>query len=731
MAKAMLHILLHALWLAALLMSCHGQERKVHWTLCYVYMGEKPQGDFSVASTHHSMLERLLGKSERVFILRCINRNQIVILGMMEIDTQNSDRQSKQLFGEKFRLSCQVTSTAKESLIYSYGKSFNGFAEKLTDEETAKFLEMEVSVLPNQILELHATRSWDFMGFPSKGKVGRIWPESDSFNDGLSSPPSRWKSKCQGANFTCNNKIIGARYYNSEGFYGITDIKSPRDSEGHGTHTSSTAAGREVAGASYFGLAEGTARGGVPGARIEMYKVCCNGVDIISMSLGFIGFPPYFRQPIAIGSFHAMRKDILTSATIDRKLVAQVVLGNGQVYTGIAINSFNLNGTPLPLIWGGDATNYSADADPDISKYCNDGTMNSYKVQGKIVFCEGVFDSSGILLANAVGIIMAHSPITDVAHSFPLPATIISVGDGLTILNYIRSTEVMDEETTILAGETWKDVMAPNVVSFSSRGPDPIALDILKPNLTAPRVDILAAWSPVAPPSMDQDDTRSVKFNIISGTSMSCPYTSGVTAYVKAAHPNWSLAAIKSTLMTTSEINFPCMHGYNTIMLRLIIGDNSNFCNTSKPGRAWNLNYPSFFVVVEDGQQILAIFTRTVTNVDPPNSTYTLSTYIQASIDVTMEPFVLSFSAIGEKKSFIVQVYGPKIALLGSKYLGTNPIISGAITWKYGHYMVRSSLVVYIILPGTLYPSASMSQKKANFQGSSMYHKNGILKHKY
>lgn len=76
----------------------------------------------------------------------------------------------------------------------------------------------------------------------------------------------------------------------------------------------------------------------------------------------------------------------------------------------------------------------------------------------------------------------------------------------------------------------------------------------MQPNLTAPGVDILAAWSPVAPPSLDFKDTRSAKFNIISRTSMSCPHTSGAAAYVKAAHPNWSPAAIKSAHMTTGEV---------------------------------------------------------------------------------------------------------------------------------------------------------------------------------
>lgn len=97
--------------------------------------------------------------------------------------------------------------------------------------------------------------------------------------------------------------------------------------------------------------------------------------------------------------------------------------------------------------------------------------------------------------------------------------------------------------------------MAPDVVSFSSRGPSPISPDILKPDITAPGVDILAGWSPLSPSSIYYGDTRSTLFNIISGTSMSCPHASGAAAYVKAAHPNWSPAAIKSALMTTGEVN--------------------------------------------------------------------------------------------------------------------------------------------------------------------------------
>lgn len=173
----------------------------------------------------------------------------------------------------------------------------------------------------------------------------------------------------------CNSKIIGARFYNSEGIYVSTDFKSPRDSLGHGTHTASTAAGALVPDTSYFGLAYGTARGGVPKARIAVYKVCwgfggcasadilaafddaiADGVDILSVSLG--GPPgPFLYDPIAIGSFHAMKNGILTAnsagnsgpdprsvsnvapwtvtvaaSTINRRFIAKVALGNGQIF---------------------------------------------------------------------------------------------------------------------------------------------------------------------------------------------------------------------------------------------------------------------------------------------------------------------------------------------------------------------------------------------------------------
>ncbi|TXG70828.1 hypothetical protein EZV62_005763 [Acer yangbiense] len=574
------------------------------------------------------------------------------------------------------------------------------------------------NVLPSDIQSYHnlsqrKTKQSTLTGSSMDRRIGRIWPESESFNDeGFGPPPAKWKGTCQTNNFTCNKKIIGARYYNSESnFNDDKDIKSPRDAEGHGTHTASIAAGREVAGANYFGLAQGLARGGFPQARIAVYKACweygcayadvlaafndaiADGVDIISISLGPSSVLQYFEDPIAIGSFHAMSHGILTSnsagndgpnprsvtnyspwsltvaaSSIDRKFVSQLVLGNGKIITGVVINNFELNGTSFPLIWGGDAPNISnhrVSLDSEACYFLDD--MNSRKIKGKIVLCEVIWDGSGVIMAGGVGVIMPAPEFNDVGFSFPFPTTLIKYEDFPGIMEYIKSTK--NPIATILAGETWKDVMAPTVVSFSSRGPNPITPDILKPDLTAPGVNILAAWSPLASPS------------------------GGAAAYIKATHPSWSPAAIKSALMTTAYvmdpkknedkefsygsghinlvkavdpglvfdaseadyINILCKQGYNTTKLRLVTGDVS-VCTSTKPGRPWDLNYPSLTVAIEDGQKITAVFTRTVTNVGFPNSTYCASVYMPYPMKVTVEPQVLSFSGVGEKKAFAVKV---------------------------------------------------------------------------
>ncbi|TYI12650.1 hypothetical protein ES332_A08G002600v1 [Gossypium tomentosum] len=489
-------------------------------------------------------------------------------------------------------------------LIKSYKRSFNGFAAKLTNEEAKKLASFKevVSVFPSKVYHLQTTRSWDFLGLNQTVKrnataesnviVGvldtGIWPESDSFSDeGFGPRPKKWKGACKGGqNFTCNNKLIGARAHHSD---------SARDMEGHGTHTASTAAGNNVVNASFYGLAEGIARGGVPSARIAAYKVCsgilclsedilagfddaiADGVDLISVSLGLEIPVDLYQDPVAIGAFHAAEKGVLVlqsagnsgttgfqsvssaapwilsvaASTTDHLFVDKVVLGNGwkTLTQGFSVNSFSLNRTKIPLVYGLQVT---SSCDEAHARACYSYCLNKTLVKNKIALCDVMNGVNAAYDAGALGLITKYQ-VENLSFVVPLSAITLSSEDYDLVISYHNSTKEPKAER--LRSETIKDKFAPIVASFSSRSPNAFVPDILKPDISAPGVDILAAYSPAASPSTTTTDPRRVKYNIISGTSMSCPHVAGVAAYVKTFHPHWSPSAIKSALMTTGHIN--------------------------------------------------------------------------------------------------------------------------------------------------------------------------------
>lgn len=207
-----------------------------------------------------------------------------------------------------------------------------------------------------------------------------IWPESLSFSDaGLGPIPTRWKGICQtGVGFSasnCSRKIIGARWYNND--LNSKDLQgeylSARDSNGHGTHTASTAAGVLVKNVSVHGLAAGAARGGAPRARLAIYKACwgsngsCSdaavlkaiddaihdGVDVLSLSLGGNGYPEGSLKGITLvfagGNDGPSMQTIdnalpwvltVAASTIDRSFPTLITLGNGQYFH---VRAFFLN----------------------------------------------------------------------------------------------------------------------------------------------------------------------------------------------------------------------------------------------------------------------------------------------------------------------------------------------------------------------------------------------------
>ena len=75
---------------------------------------------------------------------------------------------------------------------------------------------------------------------------------------------------------------------------------------------------------------------------------------------------------------------------------------------------------------------------------------------------------------------------------------------------------------------------------------------LFQPDVTAPGVNILAAFSLFASASnLITDTRRGFPYNVMQGTSMSCPHVAGTAGLIKTLHPNWSPAAIKSAIMTT------------------------------------------------------------------------------------------------------------------------------------------------------------------------------------
>ncbi|XLU82915.1 hypothetical protein S245_006335, partial [Arachis hypogaea] len=676
---------------------------------------------------------------------------------------------------------------ARESKIHSYGKSFNGFVARLLPHEAAK-LQGEnnvVSVFPNKVNKLHTTRSWDFLGMPIKVKRNRkvekniilgmldtgIALDCPCFNDkGFGPVPSSWKGKCvTSANFThCNNKVIGAKFFHLEQNDFMDTNLSPMDEEGHGTHTASIAAGALVRRASLYGIGRGTSRGGSPNARIAVYKVCWNsgcsdmdllaafddaiadGVNFISVSLG--GNPrEFFSDPVAIGSFHAMKRGILTTCSAGndgpyaetvqnvapwiltvaasssgRQFITPISLGNGKKVTGVSINTFSPKKKMYPLISGDLAINASGDSYGNASA-CDYGTLSKDKVKGKIVYCLGdtgnqdltikQLEGAGLISASAVK--ADYSPVTIIPSS-----TVDAYTLGNNISLYINSTK---NPKAVIYKTTSKTGQVPYIASFSSRGPELITSKILKPDLAAPGVDILGGYSKLETITTypEPEDNRFQSFNILSGTSMACPHATGAAAYVKSFHREWTPAAVKSALMTTaipmkdfaaelgtgsgrinpiraldpgliydinldSYIAFLCNEGYNSTSIDILVGSKGFNCSTiNKPTQGNDgINYPSMHIQVPSNSTISATFYRTVTNVGTGNSTYKANITAPKDLSVKVEPSILQFSKIKQELSFKVVIKGPQFPK-GIK------VLSASLEWNDSKHNVRSPILIY------------------------------------
>ncbi|KAK7275314.1 hypothetical protein RIF29_16427 [Crotalaria pallida] len=234
---------------------------------------------------------------------------------------------------------------------------------------------------------------------------------------------------------------------------------------------------------------------------------------------------------------------------------------------GCHVANMNYKGLAAGGAWGGEVGLMITESH---GSYCLDSSLNKTKTKGKVLVCRHAESSSESKLekskvvrkAGGVEMILIDETDQDVAIPFVIPSAIVGRKTGEHILSYINSTrqDVTKDYTVEHLGGTKQNLEehpvhvmpllgtqpAPRAAAFSSNAPMPLTPEILKPDITAPGLNILAGWSPAAAGNM--------KFNILSGTSMACPHVTGIATLVKAVHPSWSPSAIKSAIMTTATI---------------------------------------------------------------------------------------------------------------------------------------------------------------------------------
>lgn len=396
----------------------------------------------------------------------------------------------------------------------------------------------------------------------------------------------------------CNDKLVGAYSY-------TTETVTPEDADGHGSHTASTVAGNYVT--LTFNGVETTISGVAPHAQIISYDVCdedgcysdasaaavqqaiLDGVDVINYSISG-GKNPY-SDPVELAFLEAFDAGIFVAASAGNLRTEPTTDGNvnhlspwvmtvaasshnrkftndidvvqpaGSIYTDMALIPGNgpiafpaLN--DVQLLWAGDDTSSSTDPFADNRQGCNAFPADFFAGDVALIrrgVCSFAVKVKNAAAAGAVGVLMYadHRPPLSMGGlettTIPAGFLYLSPTDAAAFATYVdTNTPVLIDMTAVgrYLNDTWADIKA----DFSFRGPGANNFEVLKPEITAPGLEILAA---VADGVIDDDGTAQVE--LYQGTSMSSPHTAGAGALIKALHPTWSAAEVKSALMLTAH----------------------------------------------------------------------------------------------------------------------------------------------------------------------------------
>jgi len=627
--------------------------------------------------------------------------------------------------------------------------------------EKDELLKLDTNRSPDMLGLTDPGGLWDQLGGSEKAGEGvivgiidsGIWSENPSFSDRDENGKlvfrhiPGWNGRCKpGEAFPasdCNQKMIGAQWFN-QGFGGDAGVKalypyefaSARDADGHGSHTASTAAGNYGVNVEVDGNDLGLISGMAPRARIAAYKVCwgnngeggcfgsdsvaaidqavADGVDVLNFSISGTG--TNYLDAVEVAFLYAADAGVFVAAsagnsgpgagtvahmspwlttvaagTKDDFYEGMVTLGEGSTYYG-ASRASAVSGD---MVYAGDVGD----------NLCAIGALDPAAVAGKIVVCDRgayarVDKSLAVQIAGGIGMVLANTgPSSLNADLHYVPSVHVDHIDGAAIRAYAQGIGA----NAALDGNNFVTVEAPFVAGFSSRGPNQAGGDLLKPDIMAPGVDILAAVSPVGYGGHNWD--------FLSGTSMSSPHVAGLGALLTDAHPNWTPAMMKSALMTTAttSTNFgnpipggPFAYGAGQVVPNSAVDPglvyNAGFidwlgflCGTGQLTASYcpaigidpsDLNYPSISIAELAGEQTIV---RTVTNVGA-TGTYNVSVDAPAGIDVVVSPSSLNLAS-GASTSYTVTFTTNGSATIGD-------YTSGSLTWSDGVHEVTSPLVV-------------------------------------
>ncbi|TQO20480.1 PA domain-containing protein [Rhodoglobus vestalii] len=689
---------------------------------------------------------------------------------------------------------------------YSYTLATNGFSADLTAEQAVELSanKLVASIVPDELKKITAAqRSTEFLGL--EGADG-VWastggaetagegivvgvldtgfaPENPAFaGDALGSAAGDQPyrdgdsiifEKADGQTFTgvcvegeqfaaddCSTKVISARYFidgfgaGNIGDASVGEFVSPRDGDGHGSHTASTAAGNLAVDATVGGNALGYFSGVAPAAKIAAYKVCwsgpdpvgttddgcastdllaaidqavADGVDVINYSIGggaatstvsptdqaflgaaaagvFVAASAGNSGPDATTLDNAAPWITTVAASTIPNYEATVTLGDGQELAGASI-TVDLDPAAEPLT--GELANAQdvalGDAvDPNL---CLADTLDPALVAGKIVVCERgaiarVDKSAEVARAGGIGAVIVNvTPSSTDLDTHVIPTVHLDARFYDQLVAYAKTEGATATFTP--GNETAYQPPAPQVAGFSSRGPvEADGSDIVKPDLSAPGVGILAAGA--------NAEGAAPTFQLLSGTSMSSPHVAGLAALYLGERPNATPAEIKSAFMTTAydtvdgdgnPVTDPFTQGSGHIdptkffepgLLYLNgIGDWLSYIE----GAGYDVLDPAVEAIDPSNLNLASIgigsltapetITRTVTSTQA--GTFDSSISIPG-IDATVSPSTLTFGAAGETQSFEVTLSRTDAPL--------DQFATGALTWTSADTVAHSPIAV-------------------------------------